>query len=70
MGTRSKLPSITAALEFRRDQYGWTATKLAKAIGMSRHHFSEVMAGKRRLPLNARIKAHKIGVPAKVLLQP
>ena len=64
-----KLPTIIGALEFRREQYGWTNSKFAKKIGMSRSHFSEVMNGKRRLPLNARIKAYKLGVSAEVLLQ-
>jgi len=64
-----KLPTIIGALEFRREQYGWTNGKFAKKIGMSRSHFSEVMNGKRRLPLNARIKAYKLGVSAEVLLQ-
>jgi antitoxin component HigA of HigAB toxin-antitoxin module len=63
------LPSIVEALQFRMEQYGWQAYRLAKEIGMNKGHFSEVMSGKRRLPLNARIKAHRLGIPANVLLQ-
>jgi antitoxin component HigA of HigAB toxin-antitoxin module len=62
--------SITDALDFRRDQYGLTRAEFAAILGMTASHFSEVMAGKRNLPLNARIRAFAIGVPAEVLLQP
>ncbi len=67
--TNLPLPSIVDALRFRIEQYGWPDYKFAKAVGMNQCHFSEVMSGKRRLPLNARIKAHKLGIPANVLLQ-
>ncbi len=63
------LPSLIDALRFRIEQYGWTDQKFAEEIGMNQGHFSQVMSGKRRLPLSARIKAHALGVPAKVLLQ-
>ena len=62
--------SIVDALDFRRDQYGLTRTEFAAILGMTSAHFSEVMAGKRNLPLNARIRAFAVGVPAEVLLQP
>ncbi len=62
--------SITDALDFRRDQYGLSRTEFAAILGMTAAHFSEVMAGKRNLPLNARIRAFAVGVPAEVLLQP
>ena len=62
--------SIVDALDFRRDQYGLTRAEFAAILGMTPAHFSEVMAGKRNLPLNARIRAFAIGVPAEVLLQP
>lgn len=64
-----KLPTIPEALRFRIDQYGWTDAKFAHEIGMHSQNFSRVMNGKRRLPLDARIKAHKLGVPAALLLQ-
>lgn len=69
MKTEIALPTICEALRFRIEQYGWTDRRFAAEIGMNQSHFSEVMSGKRRLPLNARIKAHKLGVPASVLLQ-
>ena len=62
--------SIVDALDFRRDQYGLTRAEFAAILGMTSTHFSEVMAGKRNLPLNARIRAFAVGVPAEVLLQP
>lgn len=62
--------SIIDALEFRRDQYGLKQSEFAAILGMTPSHFSEVMAGKRNLPLNARIRAFAIGVPSDVLLQP
>lgn len=62
--------SIIDSLDFRRDQYGLTRAEFAAILGMTAAHFSEVMAGKRNLPLNARIRAFAVGVPADVLLQP
>ena len=63
------LPTIVEALRFRIEQFGWTDMEFARRVGMNRHHFSEVMSGKRQFPLSARIKAYKLGVPANVLLQ-
>lgn len=63
------LPSVPEALEFRREQYGWTREMMAFAIGLSKGHYSEVINGKRQLPLNATRHAYSIGVPATVLLQ-
>lgn len=62
--------SIIDALDFRRELYGLTRSEFAAILGMDPPHFSEVMAGKRNLPLNARIRAFALGVPAEVLLQP
>lgn len=62
--------SILDALEFRRDQYGLKRSEFAAILGLTPAHFSEVMSGKRNLPLNARIRAFAVGVPAEVLLQP
>lgn len=64
-----RLPTIRAALEFRREQYGWTRMAMAKALGLGRGHYSEIMQGKRGLPYRAACKAFEIGVPADVLLQ-
>lgn len=62
--------SILDALDFRREQCGLKRSEFAAILGMTPTHFSEVMAGKRNLPLNARIRAFAVGVPAEVLLQP
>lgn len=61
--------SIPEALEFRRGQYGLKAAEFAAILGMTPAHYSEVAAGKRNMPLNVRIRAFAIGVPAEVLLQ-
>lgn len=62
------VPSIPDALEFRRDQYGWTKKEMASHLGIQYSHYTEVLSGKRRLPLKGRIKAFKMGVPPIVLL--
>lgn len=62
--------SIADALEFRRDQYGLRASEFAALIGVSAAKYSDIIAGRRNMPLNARIRAFAIGVPADVLLQP
>ena len=61
--------SIVDALEFRRDQYGLKRTEFAAVLGMTPGHYSEVISGKRSLPINATKRAYAIGVPADVLLQ-
>lgn len=66
----AKLPSPIDAIRFRIEQYGWRDCKFAEEIGMSRSHFSEVMSGKRKMPLHAVRKAVALGVPAAVMLQP
>ena len=62
------IPSIASALEFRREAYGWTATKMAKKLGLQKSHYSEIVHGKRGLPFKAACRAFHIGVPANVLL--
>jgi antitoxin component HigA of HigAB toxin-antitoxin module len=62
--------SLIDALNFRRDQYGLKNSEFAAILGMTQTHYSEFINGKRNLPLNARIRAFSIGVPAEVLLQP
>jgi antitoxin component HigA of HigAB toxin-antitoxin module len=60
--------SIPDALEFRRDQYGYTKAKMADELGLCRSHYTEIIQGKRKLPYSAARKAFAIGVPAVVLL--
>jgi transcriptional regulator with XRE-family HTH domain len=64
-----KLPSVKVAVEFRREQYGWTQAKMALKLGMQKSHYSEFIKGKRKLPFSAIKKAYKLGVPAQVLLK-
>lgn len=64
------IPSPIEALRFRIDQYGWSDARFARVIGMQPSHFSEIMTGKRRMPLGAIRAAVKLGVPAGVLIQP
>jgi transcriptional regulator with XRE-family HTH domain len=63
-----KTPSVSEAIEFRQREFGWTQTRMAKALGLSTGHYSELMTGKRRLPYRAACLAYKLGVPASVLL--
>ncbi|MBK9497665.1 MAG: hypothetical protein IPO08_24890 [Xanthomonadales bacterium] len=62
------MPSVSEAIEFRQREYGWTAEKMAKALGLTSGHYSELMHGKRRLPYRAACRAFALGVPAHVLL--
>jgi predicted transcriptional regulator len=51
------------ALEFRRDQYGFTQAQFAEILQMRPSHYSEFINGKRELPKNAIRRAIAIGVP-------
>ena len=62
--------TIPNALEFRRDQYGLNQTEFAAVLGLNGSHYSEIVRGKRSLPIEATRRAFAIGVPADVLLQP
>lgn len=62
--------SVADALEFRREQYGLTQSEFAAILGLQNGHYSEIVSGKRRLPLGATKRAFALGVPAEVLLQP
>ena len=64
-----KLPKLKDAVEFRRDQYCWTETRMAKELHISLSHYSDFLHGRRELPFIAIKYAYKIGVPAKVVLQ-
>jgi HTH-type transcriptional regulator / antitoxin HigA len=67
---KQRLPTPIDALKFRAEQYGWNQTQMAKALGLTRGHYSEVLNGKRRLSLEAIRAAVELGIPAKVILQP
>lgn len=60
--------SVSEAIEFRQREFGWTQARMAKALGLSTGHYSELMRGKRRLPYRSACLAYKLGVPATVLL--
>lgn len=64
-----RLPSIPSALEFRRMAYGWTQTRMALALGISKGRYSEVIHHRRNLSRKAMCKAFELGVPYEVLLQ-
>lgn len=66
---KTEITSIPDALEFRRDQYGLTRQEFCAVIGISISHYSEVLSGKRSLPIKATKRAYYIGVPARILLQ-
>lgn len=68
-GKKAKPPTLIAAIDFRREQYGWNDSKMAAMLDMSQSHYSEFKAGKHRLPVNSIRKAYAIGIPASVLLQ-
>lgn len=65
-----RTPTISSALAFRQEAYGWTQARMAKALGMTSGHYNEVLKGKRKLPYAAACRAWKIGVPHTVLLDP
>lgn len=65
---RFAIPSIPSALSFRQEAYGWTQSKMAAKLGLTRGHYSEILNGKRKLPYEAACRAWKLGVPASVLL--
>lgn len=67
---QKRLPSIADALEFRREAYGLTAREFAQVLGIAGTHYSEVVHGKRRLPIDAVRRAVAVGVPVDILLQP
>jgi Lar family restriction alleviation protein len=62
-------PAITQVLELKRQASGMTQKDFAALIGLSSPHYSEIINGKRRLPLGATKKAFAIGIPAAILLQ-
>lgn len=62
--------SLAEALEFRRKEYGLTASEFAPILGLSKSHYSEVANHKRRLTIEATKRAYRIGIPVVILMQP
>lgn len=60
--------SLIDALEFRRRQYDLTQRDFAELLGITPTSYSEIITGRRRLPINATKRAYAIGVPANCLL--
>lgn len=64
-----ELPTVIAAVEFRREAYGLDCRQWSAVLGMSATHYSEFIHGKRNLPRNAMAAAYAYGVPADCLFQ-
>jgi len=56
------------ALEAKRKELGLKQCELAAIIGVSKHYYSDVKAGRRALHLSAIKRAYALGVGADVLL--
>ena len=65
----SKMPSVSEALEFRRQQYGLSRSEWAYVLGTTPSHYSEVENGKRTLSKKSMARAYAFGVPPSVLFQ-
>ncbi len=62
-------PTVVAAVEFRRDQYGLNESQMAQVLGLPRSHYCEFVAGRRGLSHQAMMRAFVVGVPAECLFQ-
>lgn len=60
--TASTRISEADALEFRREQYGLSASEFAQILNIQKSHYSETISGKRRLPINAVARAIAVDV--------
>ena len=61
----------SAALEFRREQYGLSVKEFSFILGLERSHYNEVINGKREITVKAMRKAAAIFVvPEALLSQP
>lgn len=63
------LPTVVEAVEFRREQYGFTQKEMAKVLGWGQSHYSEFVNGKLTMPKRVMARAYEIGVPASCLFQ-
>ena len=63
-----QIDKISAALEFRRDQYGLSTSEFAAVLGISNTRYSEIKNCKRDLPIGALRRAIAIGVPHTTLI--
>lgn len=60
--------SAAEALEFRRDQYGLSRKEFCDVLSIGESHYSEIINGKRSVPMSLARKANAIGVPLKSLV--
>ena len=60
--------AIIKALEKRRIEMNVSKRMFSNLLLMGNSHYIEVLNGKKRVSLESRIAAHKLGVPADVLL--
>ena len=58
------------ALRLFIKENGYSDMRFARGIGMQRSHFSEIMTGKRRMPLGAIRACIWLGMDAEVMIQP
>lgn len=65
-----KKPSVSEAIQFKQREFGWTQARMARALGLTSGHYSELMNGKRGLPYRAACLAYALGIPADVRLNP
>jgi hypothetical protein len=67
--SKTLLPSVIDAMEFRREAYGLSCRQWSAVIGMQQSHYSEFVNGKRELPKSAMVEAYAYGVPPDCLFQ-
>lgn len=60
---------LPAALDDCRQRHALSMAEFTALLGMQRTHMSDVMNGKRHLPIGATRRAYALGIPADVLLQ-
>ena len=60
--------SAGEALEFRREAYGLSVKDFCYVLSIGKTHYSEIINGKRRPPINLVRNANCIGVPLNSLL--
>mgnify|MGYP000672235569 CR=1 FL=1 len=60
--------SAAEALEFRREQYGLSRKDFCYILSIGVGHYSEIINGKRSVPMSLARRANAIGVPLKSLV--
>ena len=65
-----KLPRPLEHLRSLVEIHNMSNMRFAAIIGMQRSHFSEIMTGKRRMPLGAIRACIKLGAVPEIMIQP